>query len=106
MTIFGALGFVPAAIVAEKVLESALRGIEGMLQERQIPERRIPGSETSNRRVGFHKLFLAQLLQQYCKSECASIVVGGVSLSTVRDREDRVLQHSSVVGQRVDLIEF
>jgi hypothetical protein len=31
MTIFGADRLVPPAIIAEKVLESALRGIKGML---------------------------------------------------------------------------
>jgi hypothetical protein len=33
MAVFGAYRFVPAAIIAEKVLESAFRGVKGMLQE-------------------------------------------------------------------------
>jgi hypothetical protein len=33
MTVFGAHRFVPSTIVEEKVLESALLRIEGMLQE-------------------------------------------------------------------------
>jgi hypothetical protein len=41
MTIFGALSFVPSAIVAEKVSESALLWIERVLQKRQVPEGRV-----------------------------------------------------------------
>jgi hypothetical protein len=33
MAVFGAYRFVPPAIVAEKVLESAFRGVKGMLKK-------------------------------------------------------------------------
>src|SRR5579863_1772070 len=97
MTILGALRFVPPAIVAEKVSESTLLWIERMLQEGQVPKRRILGR--------LMVLVLPQLLQHNCEKECASIVVGGVSLCVVRDGEDCVLQHSGVIGQPVKVLQ-
>ena len=51
-------------------------------------------------------LILFHLPQQHCKNERARIVVRGVSLAAVRDRKDRVLQHSGVIGQPIQVIQF
>ena len=98
MAIFGALSFAPLAIVAKKVSESALHGIERMFQERQIPEGRIWGDQVWNGEVNFPKLFLTPLLQQHGENECAGVVIGSVSLTVLRDCEDRVLQYCRVAA--------
>jgi hypothetical protein len=36
MRVVGSRRLIPTAIVKEKVLESTIRGVEGMLQERQV----------------------------------------------------------------------
>src|SRR5579863_8124200 len=102
MTIFRALSFVPPAIVAEKVSESALLWIERMLQERQIPKRQILGRRLV---LLLPQLLLSHLLQQNCENEGASIVVGGVALGVVGDGEDCVLQHSGVIGQPIKVLQ-
>ncbi len=43
VAVFGALSFVPAAIIAEEVSESTVRWIERVFQECQIAEREILG---------------------------------------------------------------
>src|SRR5271169_3599412 len=99
MTVFGSFSFVPPAIVGEKVSEPALHGIKGMLEERQIPERQLGGREAWNRWFGGCGLIHPHSLQQHCENQSASVVVGGVALSAVRDCEDRVLQHTSVIAE-------
>src|SRR5882762_5053863 len=106
MTVFGAHRFVPPAIVAEEVLESAFCRIEGMLQKRQIPKSQVFGGWICPLTLISVQLPLTQLPQHNSKYQSAGVVVRGISLSAVRDREDRVLQHPSVVGHPIQMIQF
>src|SRR5271165_3064349 len=101
MGIFGAYRFVPPAIVAKEILESPLYGIEGMFQECCIAE-----SCRLRRWFDLPTLMFFRLPQQHCKNESARIVVGGISLPAVRDRENRMLQHPSVVGHPVKVTQL
>ena len=49
---------------------------------------------------------IAQLLQHHREDEGARVVVGGIALASIRDGKDRMLQHSRVIGQRIQMIEF
>src|ERR1700680_4147867 len=117
MRIFGARSFAPLAIITEKVSESTFHGIERVFQERQIPEGRICFPELFLARLLLSLLLLAvlllavllltlQLFQQHCENECAGVVVRGIALTVVRGCEDRVLQHSSISGQPMQVIQF
>ncbi len=106
MTVFGAHRFVPSTIVAEKVLESALRWIECVLQERQIPKSGVFGSWICPFILIVVQLPVTQLTQQDGKNKSTCIVVCGVSLPAVRDRKDRVLEYPSVIGHPIQMIQF
>ena len=45
-----------------------------------------------------------QFVQQDREDQCPRIVVGGISLSTIGNGEDRVLQYSGIVGQCIYVI--
>lgn len=46
------------------------------------------------------------MVQQHRENERASVVIGGISLSVIRDREDGVLQNSRVISQPVQMVQF
>ena len=106
MTVFGPHSCVPPATVAEKVSETTFCGIKGMLEERQITEGQIWENQIRHSRAGVLQSFFTQLCQQHGENKCASIVVCGIALSTVRDGEDRVLQHPRIIGQPIHVMEF
>src|ERR1700683_4175290 len=97
MRVFGAYRFVPAAIIAKKILESAFCGIEGMLQKRKIQangigERRVCASRSSIISRGRHERFWqklrSQLFQLHGQDESAGVVVGGVAFFAIRNRKN------------------
>jgi hypothetical protein len=91
MTIFGSDRLVPTPIIVEKVLESALRGIKGMLQKRQIQGSGIYGGWINLQLLILFWLPYVQFFEQYGEYESSGIVVGGISLCAVRNCKDRVL---------------
>jgi hypothetical protein len=101
MTVFRANRFVPPPIIAEEVSEPAISRIERMLEKRQIP-----GGEIRSARICLPWVLFTQLRQQDGENQRARVVVGGVALGSIGDGEDRVLQHSRVIGQRVHVSEF
>src|ERR1700694_5816069 len=104
MTVFGAHSFAPPATVAEKVSETTFRGIKGMLEERQITEGQIWQNQIRHSRAGVLQPFFSQLCQQHGENKCASIVVCGIALPTVRNGEDRVLQHPRIISQSIHVM--
>ena len=104
--VFGSLVFHPTVIVAEEVSKPFLLWIEGMLQERQIPEGPIWVERLAFGGQLDTRFLHAQLVQQNSKNKCAGVVVGGVSLGPIGNGKDRMLQHSGVVGECIHVIEF
>src|SRR5438477_5195443 len=100
MGVFRSFSRAPSPVVPKKIAKPILRRIEGMLQECQISECR-RGSD----RRGLATFLLSRFLQLHCENKRPSIVVGGISLTVVWNREDRVLEHSSVVSQLIDVLQ-
>jgi hypothetical protein len=110
VAIFRTFSFVPVAIIAEKISESSLRRIERVLKERQISSREIRRQQICSLELplaplalsGCRRAFQSQVLQHNRENKSARIVVDSVAFPSIGDGEDGMLQHPSVIGQRLE----
>ena len=101
MTVFRTRSFVPLSIIAEKVSEPAVRRIKPVLQKRQITCREIRQRQMCVlpdivlQLIVFGSIFLgsmlAHMLQHHRENECAGIIVGSVTLASIRYGKDCML---------------
>src|ERR1019366_91556 len=97
MAVFRSLGLVPGAPITQEISEAAVYRIKGMSQESQIPR-----SQAGN----CQWLGLFELIEENGENQRPRVVVGGVSLGVVGHRKGGVLQHSGIVSQAMQVIEF
>src|SRR5580692_11552976 len=85
----------PHAVVAEKISETSGIGIESEPQKSQVTAR-----ETE---IVLGLRAAGALIQQSGDNQRARVVVGGIALARVGQRENCVLQHSRVVSHGVEM---